>query len=177
MLKDEINENTQTSDYKFVTSDISDFVNEMQTPKQEFEKSENIFDSLPEKPETEIETPANETLRANPKVAQSTAHLIVTTIDAVIPETMAFAAKQKESSFFKADPETKSELEDAFTEYIKLKGAKDLPPSVLIIVLLLVAYGTKIPAMLQMRKAAILEEQNEKLRRENEELKRKMNNE
>jgi HPt (histidine-containing phosphotransfer) domain-containing protein len=173
MLKDEINEKpqTQTTEYKFITSDISDFVNELQTPKQEFPNSENIYDSLPE---PEIEDTAKETLHANQKVAQSTAHLIVTTIDAVIPETMAFAAKQKDSDFFKADPATKSELEDAFTEYIKLKGAKDLPPSVMIIILLLVAYGTKIPAMLQMRKAALLEEQNKKLRRENEDLKRRM---
>jgi len=162
-LIDSINEKPQNTEYKFVTSDISDFVNELQQPKQKFNSSDDIFDGLPAD-ELPTEHKEGEHLQADPKVAQSTAHLIVTTIDAVLPETMAFAAKQKTSEFFKADGETKKELEDAFTEYIKLKGAKDLPPSVLIIILLLVAYGTKVPTMLQMRKDTILEEQNEKLR-------------
>ncbi|MCL1867661.1 MAG: hypothetical protein FWF72_01750 [Paludibacter sp.] len=173
LISDKINEKQQqTSEYKFVTSDISEFMNELHQPKQEFENSESIFDNLPE---DEPQTEKQEDFQANPKVAQSTAHLIVTTIDAVIPETMAFAAKQETSDFFKADKETKKELEDAFTEYIKLKGAKDLPPSVMIIILLLVAYGIKIPAMLQMRKSATLQEQNERLRRRVEELEKNAN--
>ncbi|MDR2824795.1 MAG: hypothetical protein LBB41_06325 [Prevotellaceae bacterium] len=178
MLKESLEKGTektpQSADYKFITGDISEFVNDLQTPKQEFTNNNENYDELPDEPEVDT---SSDHLQANTKVAQSTAHLIVTTIDAVLPETMAFAAKQKSGEYFKADPSTKNELEDALTEYIKLKGAKDLPPSVMIIILLLVAYGTKIPAMLQMRKEALLEEQNEKLRKRVNELENKQNGE
>ncbi len=147
---------TEQKPYKFVTSDINDFVAEMNTPKQEMPDSVD-FTNFPVHNDIEepIEATEPPSIKANAKVAQSTASLIVTTIDTLIPEIMRTVAKADKADAFKADDATRAELESAFAEYVRLKGVGDLPPGVMIVVLLLVAYGTKIPMLLQLRKANI----------------------
>lgn len=146
---------TEQKPYKFVTSDINDFVAEMQTPKQAMPDSVD-FTNFPtpteEHTDSDNEPPS---IKANTQVARSTASLIVTTIDTLIPEIMRTIAKEDNADAFKADDAVRSELESAFAEYVRLKGVGDLPPGVMIVVLLLVAYGTKIPMLLQLRKANI----------------------
>ena len=69
---------------------------------------------------------------------------------------MRTIAKEETSEAFRADADSKSELEKAFAEYIKLKGGVgDIPPGVMILVLLIVTYGTKVPMIIQLRKANI----------------------
>lgn len=168
---------TEQKPYKFVTSDINDFVAEMNTPKQEMPDSVDftnfpVHNEIDEQPIEATEPPS---IKANAKVAQSTASLIVTTIDTLIPEIMRTVAKADKADAFKADDATRAELESAFAEYVRLKGVGDLPPGVMIIVLLLVAYGTKIPMLLQLRKANIQAERDrneiERLQAEINELK------
>ncbi len=153
--KQPITETSEQKPYKFVTSDINDFVAEMQTPKQAMPDSVD-FTNFPtpteEHTDSDNEPPS---IKANTQVARSTASLIVTTIDTLIPEIMRTIAKEDNADAFKADDAVRSELESAFAEYVRLKGVGDLPPGVMIVVLLLVAYGTKIPMLLQLRKANI----------------------
>ncbi len=153
--KQPITETSEQKPYKFITSDINDFVAEMQTPKQAMPDSVD-FTNFPtpteEHTDSDNEPPS---IKANTQVARSTASLIVTTIDTLIPEIMRTIAKEDNADAFKADDAVRSELESAFAEYVRLKGVGDLPPGVMIVVLLLVAYGTKIPMLLQLRKANI----------------------
>lgn len=149
----------EPQEYKFITSDINDFMNEFNEPKQEMPDAVN-FDNFPTYNSEADNAPEMETLKANAGVAKSTAKIIVATIDGFIPEIMRAVAKAPDSEPFKADTDTKKELENAFAEYIKLKGVGDIPPGVLIIILLLTAYGSKIPMIMQLRKANIKAEED-----------------
>ena len=151
---------TQTSEttlkqekYKFVTSDINDFMQDFNRPKQEMPESVS-FDNFPVDEPDQPERDETETLKVNAQVARSTARLIVAAIDGFVPEIMRTIAKEETSEAFRADADSKSELEKAFAEYIKLKGVVgDIPPGVMILVLLVVTYGSKVPMILQLRKA------------------------
>ena len=141
-------------EYKFVTSDINDFMQDFNRPKQEMPESVN-FDNFPVDEPDNIERDENETLKVNAQVARSTARLIVAAIDGFVPEIMRTIAKEETSDAFRADADSKSELEKAFAEYIKIKGVGDIPPGVMILVLLVVTYGSKVPMIIQLRKANI----------------------
>ena len=147
-------ETAPKQEYKFVTSDINDFMQDFNRPKQEMPESVS-FDNFPVDEPDNIERDENETLKVNAQVARSTARLIVAAIDGFVPEIMRTIAKEETSEAFRADADSKSELEKAFAEYIKLKGVGDIPPGVMILVLLVVTYGSKVPMILQLRKANI----------------------
>lgn len=146
-------ETAPKQDYKFVTSDINDFMQDFNRPKQEMPESAVSFDNFPVDEPDNIERGETETLKVNAQVARSTARLIVAAIDGFVPEIMRTIAKEETSDAFRADADSKSELEKAFAEYIKLKGVGDIPPGVMILVLLVVTYGSKVPMILQLRKA------------------------
>lgn len=148
-------ETAPKQEYKFVTSDINDFMQDFNRPKQEMPESAVSFDNFPVDEPDNIERDENETLKVNAQVARSTARLIVAAIDGFVPEIMRTIAKEETSEAFRADADSKSELEKAFAEYIKLKGVGDIPPGVMILVLLVVTYGSKVPMILQLRKANI----------------------
>lgn len=146
-------ETAPKQEYKFVTSDINDFMQDFNRPKQEMPESAVSFDNFPVDEPDNIERDETETLKVNAQVARSTARLIVAAIDGFVPEIMRTIAKEETSEAFRADADSKSELEKAFAEYIKLKGVGDIPPGVMILVLLVVTYGSKVPMILQLRKA------------------------
>lgn len=148
-------EPTPKQEYKFVTSDINDFMQDFNRPKQEMPESAVSFDNFPVDEPDNIERDETETLKVNAQVARSTARLIVAAIDGFVPEIMRTIAKEETSDAFRADADSKSELEKAFAEYIKLKGVGDIPPGVMILVLLVVTYGSKVPMIIQLRKANI----------------------
>lgn len=141
-------------EYKFITSNINDFMDDFNRPKQEMPEAVS-FDNFPVDEPDNIERDETETLKVNAQVARSTARLIVAAIDGFVPEIMRTIAKEETSEAFRADADSKSELEKAFAEYIKLKGVGDIPPGVMILVLLVVTYGSKVPMILQLRKANI----------------------
>ena len=147
-------ETSPKQEYKFITSDINDFMQDFNRPKQVMPESVS-FDNFPVDEPDNIERDENETLRVNAQVARSTARLIVAAIDGFVPEIMRTIAKEETSDAFRADADSKSELEKAFAEYIKLKGVGDIPPGVMILVLLVVTYGSKVPMIIQLRKANI----------------------
>ncbi len=146
-------ETAPKQEYKFVTSDINDFMQDFNRPKQEMPESAVSFDNFPVDEPDNIERDETETLKVNAQVARSTARLIVAAIDGFVPEIMRTIAKEETSEAFRADADSKSELEKAFAEYIKLKGVGDIPPGVMILVLLVVTYGSKVPMLIQLRKA------------------------
>ena len=148
-------ETAPKQEYKFVTSDINDFMQDFNRPKQEMPESAVNFDNFPVDEPDNIERDETETLKVNAQVARSTARLIVAAIDGFVPEIMRTIAKEETSDAFRADADSKSELEKAFAEYIKLKGVGDIPPGVMILVLLVVTYGSKVPMIMQLRKANI----------------------
>ena len=146
-------ETSPKQEYKFITSDINDFMQDFNRPKQEMPESAVSFDNFPVDEPDNIERDETETLKVNAQVARSTARLIVAAIDGFVPEIMRTIAKEETSEAFRADADSKSELEKAFAEYIKLKGVGDIPPGVMILVLLVVTYGSKVPMIMQLRKA------------------------
>lgn len=80
-------ETTPKQDYKFVTSDINDFMQDFNRPKQEMPESVS-FDNFPVDEPDNIERDETETLKVNAQVARSTARLIVAAIDGFVPEIM-----------------------------------------------------------------------------------------
>lgn len=83
-------------------------------------------------------------------VANASGKLLATVIDTSLPAALGFLAKE-EGSGYKADEEDRAELEKALGEYMKLKGG-DIPPGMMVLVLVLSIYGAKIPMAIQHRK-------------------------
>jgi hypothetical protein len=168
-------------EYQYQTADISEFINEIQQPKQEFEQSASIFDELPE-PSSEIdEKERSEPIRTQMTAgaANASGKLVVSVIDSVIPALQAWYAKT-EADEFKADASSRDELQAAFAEYMKLKGG-DIPPAMMCLILVLVIYGSNIPKMLEMRKLntqkELLDKREKELTEREKKLSKQENNE
>jgi len=144
MLGDDNNINTN-----YPTGDLESFLTEIQAPKQNMNISEEEgLDEL----ETlqEIEKPEKDDLVMKGSVANASGKLLATVIDTSLPAALGFLAKEK-GSVYKADEEDRAELEKALGEYMKLKGG-DIPPGMMVLVLVLSIYGAKIPMAIQHRK-------------------------
>ena len=96
------------------------------------------------------EKPEKEDLVMKSSVANASGKLLATVIDTSLPAALGFLAKE-EGSGYKADEEDRAELEKALGEYMKLKGG-DIPPGMMVLVLVLSIYGAKIPMAIQHRK-------------------------
>jgi hypothetical protein len=131
--------------YEFVNgSNVNEFMNRFNQPKQDM----HIDDTPPNIPIEEIQEEAEQGMNAAP--AKATGKLIASVIDNTLPLGLAILAKGKLEDY-KASEDDRSELENALAEYFKLKGA-DIPPGLMIVILILVIYTTKIPQALQDRK-------------------------
>ncbi len=151
-----IGENKLEINTEFPTGNLDDFMSEMIQPKQNMDIDERPLESeafeqatLTEEPEAEIQ------MKAAP--ARATAKLIVNVIDNTIPATLGIVAKE-ESTGFKASPDERSELVEAMTEYVRLKGG-DVPPGVMVMILICTIYGSKVPYALQQRKLNTMREE------------------
>ena len=156
------NENTT---HNFATADIKEFVNELNVPKQEFEQKTSIFDNLPEDVAQEIEPqePKVKT-KMTTGAANASGKLVVSVIDTVIPSVQAWFAKD-DTDGYKAPESNRSEMEEAFSRYMELKGG-DIPPGLMCLILVITIYGSNIPKMLEMRKLNTEKENLEKMRRD-----------
>jgi hypothetical protein len=145
--------------------DINAFIEELTQPKHPFEQTESIFDALPSEPAPITAHPAEKiTTQMTAGAANASGKLVVSVIDTVIPALQAWLAKS-DSEEFKADSSDRAELENALSEYMKLKGG-DIPPGVMCIILVLAIYGSNIPKMLELRKINTEKEKLEKMRRD-----------
>lgn len=149
---------TTTEDYSFFTG-TEDFVSDLQQPKQDM----NLSDELPleeieviQEAAPEVEKEKTVTLKA----ARSSAKFLTTAIDAPLSSLLAFYAKEDDADDFKCDQEERDTLEEALTEYLKDKGA-DIPPGMMLLVVILSIYGSKTMKAFNMRKQNILLEKKE----------------
>lgn len=144
MLGDEKKINTE-----YPTGDLETFLTEIQSPKQNMNISE--AEGLEELETLQVtEKPEKEDLVMKSSVANASGKLLATVIDTSLPAALGFLAKE-EGSGYKADEEDRAELEKALGEYMKLKGG-DIPPGMMVLVLVLSIYGAKIPMAIQHRK-------------------------
>jgi hypothetical protein len=148
-------------EYNFASGGISDFLEDFNTPKQskdinedfselesiEYEKSEKI---LPDK------------LQTSASVAKTSASILTIALDSALSSVFAFIANESPEDF-KADDDQREELQKAFTEYTKLKGG-EIPPGLMLIILVISIYAGKGITAVQLRKA---NKRNEQLEAEN----------
>jgi len=138
-----------TINTNYPTGDLESFLTEIQAPKQNMNISEaeglEEFEAL-----QDAEKPEKEDLVMKSPVANASGKLLATVIDTTLPAALGFLAKE-EGSGYKADEEDRNELEKALGEYMKLKGG-DIPPGMMVLVLVLSIYGAKIPLAMQHRK-------------------------
>ncbi len=138
----------KTDNYEFVNAgNVNDFMNRFNQPKQDM----NLEDTPPDMGlEDDSETTERATIAMNAAPAKATGKLIASVIDNTLPLGLSLLAKGKLEDY-KASEEDRTELENALAEYFKLKGA-DIPPGLMIVILILMIYTTKIPQALQDRK-------------------------
>lgn len=159
-----IGENTISTEYS--TKNLDDFLNEMGKARQDMGIEETFVDPEPEPNFETGDDPDSDgpEIQVKTAPARATAKLITTVIDSTIPSTLAFIAKS-DIAEYKASEDEREELTEALTEYVKLKGG-DIPPGVMVVILVCVIYGTKVPAALQQRKLNDRQEMLEKREKE-----------
>lgn len=140
---------TESINTNFPTDDLDTFLSEIQAPKQNMNISEDDgledFERL-----QDSQQPEKESLVMKTPVANASGKLLATVIDTSLPAALGFLAKES-ASVYKADEEDREELEKALGEYMKLKGG-DIPPGMMVLILVLSIYGAKVPLAMQHRK-------------------------
>lgn len=143
---------TPTTPYNFATGDdIDAYIRDIQSPKQDMNidpteglsELENLQDDAISFEKTDIQMKS--------AAAKAGGKLVATVIDTTLPQALAYIAKTPDATPYKADPDSRQELEEALTEYMRLKGG-DIPPGMMVLLLVLSIYLTKIPTALQQRK-------------------------
>ena len=137
---------TEEQDYHFASgTDINDYLSEMGAEKQDMNLSDTLDEDLPFDTETE-----EQTMQMPSDVANATGKMFASVIDTVLPETLAMLSKGDVEDY-KAAPTDRKELEKALGKYLAIKGT-DIPPGVMLLILILSIYGMKVPQALQERK-------------------------
>ena len=145
--------NTTEEINEYPSGDLIAFLDDYKTEKQDMHIDEceglDDFDAITGNAANEEENePVSLQMRAG--AARASGKLITTVIDTTIPAILAGIAKGNIEEF-KAAPEDREELEEALTEYMKLRGG-DIPPSVMVIILISTIYLSKIPKVIELRK-------------------------
>lgn len=139
---------------EYPSGDLKAFLDDYTTEKQDMniDETEGLddFDAITGNAVNEEEENEPVSLQMRAGAARASGKLITTVIDTTIPAILATIAKDNVEEF-KAAPEDREELEEALTEYMKLKGG-DIPPSVMVIILISTIYLSKIPKVIELRK-------------------------
>lgn len=149
--------------------DLDEFMKEFMKPKQDMHINE--ADGL-DRLEEDITPDDVPQIQMQSGAAKATGKLCVTVVDTVLPACLGMIAKD-DGDNFKASDEERSELEEAFSEYMKLKGA-DVPPGVMVLILVGTIYASKLPYAIQQRKIAKAKEELEKKEKELQEREREL---
>lgn len=146
--------NTTEEINEYPSGDLKAFLDDYTTEKQDMniDESEGLddFDAITGNAANEEEENEPVSLQMRAGAARASGKLITTVIDTTIPAILATIAKDNVEEF-KAAPEDREELEEALTEYMKLKGG-DIPPYVMVIILINTIYLSKIPKVIELRK-------------------------
>ncbi|MEA4975430.1 MAG: hypothetical protein VB046_06810 [Paludibacter sp.] len=139
--------------YAFASGGIDDFLDDFKRPKQDqpIDEAEGLeeVESF-EQQETEKAEPL-ESLRAKVSVANATGSLLAIAVDAGLSTVLGAVIAKGDPEDYKASESEKEELQDAISEYVKLKGG-DIPPGVALIIIILSIYGPKTAIAFQARK-------------------------
>lgn len=149
----------------YPTGDIASFIEEFNQPKQDMNldiaEGLDSLEPFDDAPSGKLDTT---TTRA---AASAGGRMIAAVIDTTLPMTLGMIAKESPEEF-KATDSQREELEAALTEYMALRG-DDIPPGVMVLILVLTIYGSQVPHALALRKQNLRQEQ---LDQREEELKR-----
>lgn len=157
MLHDLMNETTGGStgatgvapeNYSFFTGDIDDFQNEFSAPKQDMGigQEPDPFD------EEELMQPSAEEKRQVADSARKTAQFITSVGDTMLASSLAWLDHSGDPEPHKRiDDPLMADLENAITYYCERVGG-EIPPSVMIVICVLMLYGVQIPQALRDRK-------------------------
>ena len=150
----------------YPTGDIASFIEEFNQPKQDMNL--DIAEGLDALEPLEEDMPTGKLdTTATRAAAGAGGRMIAAVIDTTIPMTLGMIAKESPDEF-KATDSQREELEAALTEYMALRG-DDIPPGVMVLILVLTIYGSQVPHALALRKQNLRQEQ---LDQREEELKR-----
>ena len=152
----------------FPTGDIESFISEMQLPKQDMNISET--DGLDTLIPPDAPAPEEEPQPMKARAARASGRLVATVIDSTLPEILGYIAREP-SAPYRADEESRRDLEEALAAYMQLKGG-DIPPGMMVFILIITIYCTKIPAALSRRRVNLEREELEAMRRDIEERER-----
>ena len=156
----------------YPTGDITSFIEEFNQPKQDMnlDIAEGL-DSL----EPFDDTPSGKLDTTTTRAAASAGgRMIAAVIDTTIPMTLGMIAKESPDEF-KATDSQREELEAALTEYMALRG-DDIPPGVMVLLLVLTIYGSQVPHALALRKQNLRQEQLDQREEELKRLERELKN-
>ena len=155
---------------EYPTGDIDAFISEMQAPKQDMHISETDgLDTLMPPGETAAEEePQPQPMKAS--AARASGRLVATVIDSTLPEILGYIAREPAAPY-RADEESRRDLEEALAAYMQLKGG-DIPPGMMVFILIVTIYCTKIPTALSRRRINREREELEAMRRDIEERER-----
>lgn len=136
------------ADYQFFTGDIDDFQREFAAPKQDMgigQEPDNFDDEMPEQPSADER-------RQIADSARKTAQFITSVGDTMLASSLAWLDHSGDPEPHKRinDP-LMSDLENAITYYCERVGG-EIPPSVMIVICVLMLYGVQIPQALRDRK-------------------------
>ena len=157
----------------YPTGDIASFIEEFNQPKQDMNldiaEGLDSLEPFDDAPSGKLDTT---TTRA---AASAGGRMIAAVIDTTLPMTLGMIAKESPEEF-KATDSQREELEAALTEYMALRG-DDIPPGVMVLILVLTIYGSQVPHALALRKQNLrkeeLDQREEELKRLERELKDK----
>ena len=154
MLKD-IGTTPAKKDYAFASGDISNFMTDFGAPLQQTGVDENADLEELDQFEQEVndEEPEPERIRANVQVSKATGKLLAIVTDSSISAILSFVAKDGDVEAYKATFDERTEIENAFTEYTRLKGT-DIPPGMALMLAIGSIYGAKLPKAIVQRKKA-----------------------
>ena len=150
----------------YPTGDIASFIEEFNQPKQDMNL--DIAEGLDTLQPFDDQLPTGKLDTTTTRAAAGAGgRMIAAVIDTTIPMTLGMIAKESPDEF-KATDSQREELEAALTEYMALRG-DDIPPGVMVLILVLTIYGSQVPHALALRKQNLRQEQ---LDQREEELKR-----
>lgn len=144
----------QADGYAFASEGFDNFMDDFAAPKQEQGVADD-FDGLDDLPGASGSDSGDGTLpdhlQASPGVARASAGMLTVAIDSTLSALLGMLA-QSTPDAFKADDTQRDELQQALTQYIRLKGG-DIPPGVTLAILLVSIYGGKAASAVQLRRA------------------------
>ncbi len=144
----------EKDNYSFASGGMDDFLNDYRIPKQDqpIDETDGLdqIESFEEEPE---KVEPLESLKARSAVATSAAKIATIAIDGGASMILSsFVAKDDDPDKYRATGKEQEALTEAIAEYIKIKGLKDMPPILGLVIVILGIYGPKTATAIQARK-------------------------